>query len=368
VATTPGPRPDLRAGGLTVPVTERHASPQAAGPAPSAATGDGGYAGEGRGNGAAAAGGRVKASPLARRIAQLRGIDLSRVAGSGPDGRVVKRDVEQFAQAPGAPGRGAAAVPSQRQAPSARQAPPQPALVVPRPAAPVTGATPYEDRPLTAMRRIVAQRMLESKTTVPHYYLTAQVDMDRAVEMRAALVEAAPDLKVTYTDMIVKACGLALARHPQVNASFLGDRVRYWQRADIGLAVALEEGLITPIITGCDVKSLGQIALEAKALAERARARQLKPEEYQGGSFSVSNLGMFDVEVFSAVINPPQGAILAVGALGKQPVVKADGALAVGHRMRITLSCDHRVIDGAVGAAFLRDVKRILEAPAALAL
>jgi pyruvate dehydrogenase E2 component (dihydrolipoamide acetyltransferase) len=218
------------------------------------------------------------------------------------------------------------------------------------------------------MRRTIAQRMVEAKAPVPHFYLTAEIDMDRAVEMRAALAAAAPDIKITYTDMIVKACGLALVRHPQVNASFLGDRIRYWQRADIGLAVALDEGLITPIITGCDLKTLGQIALEAKALAEKARARKLKPEEFQGGAFSVSNLGMFDVEEFSAIVNPPQGAILAVGAVVRKPVVKGDGTLGVGHRMRVTLSCDHRVIDGAVGATFLRDVKRLLEQPAALAL
>jgi pyruvate dehydrogenase E2 component (dihydrolipoamide acetyltransferase) len=368
MATAPGPKPDPKAGGLKVPPTERPTVPQVAGTPPAPGSGttvqaeayDGG---DGRRNGAAAAEGRVKASPLARRIAEAKGIDLAAVAGSGPGGRVIKRDVEQWQPRP-------QPAPAARPAaqPAAKAAPAQPALVVPRPAAPVTGPTPYEDRPATSMRKVIAQRMVESKTTVPHFYLTAEVDMDRAVEMRAALVAAAPDIKVTYTDMILKACGLALARHPQVNASFMGDRVRYWQRADIGLAVALEEGLITPIVTGCDAKSLGQIALEAKALAERARARQLKPEEYQGGSFSVSNLGMYDVEEFGAIINPPQGAILAVGAVVKRPVVKADGALGVGHRMRVTLSCDHRVVDGAVGAAFLRDVKRLLEQPAALAL
>jgi pyruvate dehydrogenase E2 component (dihydrolipoamide acetyltransferase) len=368
VATAPGPKPDPKAGGLKVPPTERPTMPQAAGTPPSPGSGTtvqaAAYDGGGRRNGVAAEGGRVKASPLARRIAEAKGIDLAAVAGSGPGGRVIKRDIEAWQPRP----QPAAARPAAQPAPAAKAQPAQPALVVPRPAAPVTGPTPYEDRPATSMRKVIAQRMVESKTTVPHFYLTAEVDMDRAVEMRTALVAAAPDIKVTYTDMILKACGLALARHPQVNASFMGDRVRYWQRADIGLAVALEEGLITPIVTGCDVKSLGQIALEARALAERARARQLKPEEYQGGSFSVSNLGMYDVEEFGAIINPPQGAILAVGAVVKRPVVKADGALGVGHRMRLTLSCDHRVVDGAVGAAFLRDVKRLLEQPATLAL
>jgi pyruvate dehydrogenase E2 component (dihydrolipoamide acetyltransferase) len=342
VATAPGPKPEAWP-----------TSPQAAGAVPvseAGAPGNGWPEGT-RHVGAGAA--RVKASPLARRLAEERGLDLARIPGSGPAGRVIKRDVEQYVVQPAAAPVGPSRVP---------------AAPVERPAAPVTGPTPFEDRPLTSMRRTIAQRMVEAKAPVPHFYLTAEIDMDRAVEMRAALAAAAPDIKITYTDMIVKACGLALVRHPQVNASFLGDRIRYWQRADIGLAVALDEGLITPIITGCDVKTLGQIALEAKALAEKARARKLKPEEFQGGAFSVSNLGMFDVEEFSAIVNPPQGAILAVGAVVRKPVVKGDGTLGVGHRMRVTLSCDHRVIDGAVGATFLRDVKRLLEQPAALAL
>lgn len=342
VATAPGPKPEAWP-----------TSPQAAGAVPvseAGAPGNGWPEGT-RHVGAGAA--RVKASPLARRLAEERGLDLARIPGSGPAGRVIKRDVEQYVVQPAAAPVGPSRVP---------------AAPVERPAAPVTGPTPFEDRPLTSMRRTIAQRMVEAKAPVPHFYLTAEIDMDRAVEMRAALAAAAPDIKITYTDMIVKACGLALVRHPQVNASFLGDRIRYWQRADIGLAVALDEGLITPIITGCDLKTLGQIALEAKALAEKARARKLKPEEFQGGAFSVSNLGMFDVEEFSAIVNPPQGAILAVGAVVRKPVVKGDGTLGVGHRMRVTLSCDHRVIDGAVGAAFLRDVKRLLEQPAALAL
>ncbi|HEY8370430.1 MAG TPA: dihydrolipoamide acetyltransferase family protein [Thermodesulfobacteriota bacterium] len=357
VATAPGPRPAPTGPGLVVPPTERHAMPQAAGTPPPAVTAEP----HGPNGARVPADGRVKASPLARRLAAARGIDLAMVRGSGPGGRVIKRDIEAWQPRPAA----AAAPAAAPAAPAERKVEP---LVVPRAAVPVTGPTPGEDRPLTSMRRVVAQRMVESKTTVPHFYLTVEVDMDRAVEMRNALVAAAPDIKVTYTDMILKACGLALVRHPKVNASFLGDRIRVWQRADIGLAVALDDGLITPIITGCDVKSLGQIAVEARALAERARARQLKPEEYQGGSFSVSNLGMYDVEEFSAIINPPQGAILAVGAVTRRPVVKEDGSLAAGYRMKMTLSCDHRAIDGAVGAAFLRDVKRLLEQPAALAL
>ncbi len=350
--SAPGPKPSPAGPGLVVPPTERPTAPQVAGtpppPVPAEAHGANGVG--------VVAEGRVKASPLARRLAEAKGVDLAVVPGSGPGGRVIRRDIEAWQPR--------AATPAQ-----AAEARPSPGLVVPsaRPSA-VTGPTPGEDRPLTSMRKVVAQRMVESKTTVPHFYLTAEVDMDKAVEMRAALVAAAPDIKVTYTDMLLKACGLALVTHPRVNASFMGDHVRFWQRADIGLAVALDEGLITPIVTGCDVKSLGQIAVEARTLAERARARQLKPDEYQGGSFSVSNLGMFDVEEFSAIINPPQGAILAVGAIARKAVVKADGSLGAGHRMKITLSCDHRVVDGAVGAAFLRDVKRLLEQPAALAL
>ena len=218
------------------------------------------------------------------------------------------------------------------------------------------------------MRKTIARRMALSKTTAPHFYLTTEIDMERAITMRQSLNElAADEAKISFNDMILKAVANALRQFPRMNVSYADDKIRTHQRVHLSMAVALDDGLITPVIRDCDRKSLGEIAREAKELTERARARRLKPEDYTGGTFSVSNLGMFDVEAFGAIINPPEAAILAVGTIKQQPVV-VDGQLSIGHRMKVTLSGDHRAVDGATGAQFLQIVKRLLEQPLTLML
>jgi pyruvate dehydrogenase E2 component (dihydrolipoamide acetyltransferase) len=279
-------------------------------------------------------GGRVKASPLARKIAAQSGVDLRLIHGSGPGGRVVRRDVEA-ASTPGAAAPASAAVPA---------------------------GVEFEDRPLSQMRAIIAKRMPLSKAPVPHFYVSSEVAMDRASRLREELNGLEGQPKISINDFVIRACALALRQHPGVNASFQGESIRVYHRAHIGIAVALEEGLITPVLRDADSKSIAQIAVEARDLAERARARKLRAPEMSGATFSISNLGMFDVTEFSAIINPPEGAILAVGTVRKQPVVTEDG-LGVGRRMMLTISCDHRVMDGAMGARFLQDVKRLLEEP-----
>jgi pyruvate dehydrogenase E2 component (dihydrolipoamide acetyltransferase) len=301
---------------------------------------------------APAAGDRVKASPLARKVAAQSGVDLRLLQGTGPGGRIVRRDVES-ATAPVSPGTGAAPAP-------ARPAPPgtaRPPFVMP----PRTGAE-FEDRPLSSMRATIAKIMPLSKGPVPHFYVTSEVSMDRAWALRAELNALEGQPKVSVTDMIVKACALGLLKNPGVNAQFLGQSIRVFHRAHIGLAIALDEGLITAVLRDCDAKPLAQIAVEARDLAGRARGGKLRAQELSGATFSISNLGMYDVEEFSAVINPPEGAILAVGSVLEKPVVEA-GELRVGRRMKMTISCDHRVMDGAMGARFLQDLKRLLEEP-----
>ena len=282
--------------------------------------------------------GRLKASPLAKKIAAQRGVDLKVLQGSGPGGRIIRRDVE--AAVPAAAG-GAPAV--------ARAMPSVP-------------AAEYEDRPLTQIRATIAKRMPLSKAPVPHFYVTSDVAMDRAWELREELNALDGQPKISVNDLVIRASALALLQHPEVNASFQGDSVRVWHRAHIGVAVALDEGLITPVLRDCHAKSLSQIAVEARDLAERTRARKLRAQELSGATFSISNLGMFDVAEFSAIINPPEGAILAVGSVRRVPVVEGESVV-VGRRMMLTISCDHRVMDGAMGARFLQDVKRLLEEP-----
>ncbi|MBI2159042.1 MAG: 2-oxo acid dehydrogenase subunit E2 [Candidatus Rokubacteria bacterium] len=279
-------------------------------------------------------GGRVKASPLARKIAAQSGVDLRLLQGTGPGGRIVRRDVE------------AAGVAAHAAAPAA--------AVVP--------GVEYEDRPLTPIRAAIARQMPMAKAPVPHFYVTSEVAMDRAWELREELNALEGQPKISVNDLVVRACALALMKHPGVNASFRGDAIRVFHRAHIGVAVALEDGLITPVLRDCQAKPLTQIAVESRDLAERARARKLRTTELSGATFSVSNLGMFDVAEFSAIINPPEGAILAVGAVRRVPVVE-DAGLGVGRRLSLTLSCDHRVMDGAMGARFLQDLKRLLEEP-----
>jgi pyruvate dehydrogenase E2 component (dihydrolipoamide acetyltransferase) len=280
--------------------------------------------------------GRVKASPLARKIAAQSGVDLKLLQGSGPGGRVVRRDVE--AASTGGGGRPAAA------------------------AVPAATGAEFEDRPLSAMRTIIAKRMPLSKAPVPHFYVSSEVAMDRAWALREELNGLEGQPKISINDFVIRACALALLQHPGVNASFQGDSIRVFHRAHIGIAVALEEGLITPVLRDAHAKSLAQIATEARDLAERARARKLRAPEMSGATFSISNLGMFEVTEFSAIINPPEGAILAVGTVRKIPVV-TDAGLGVGRRMMLTISCDHRAMDGAMGARFLQDVKHLLEEP-----
>ena len=286
---------------------------------------------------------RVKASPLAKRIAQESGVDLKLVTGSGPGGRVVKRDLE------GAPV--AAAL----------------APAVPRPA-PGALRTPFEDVPLTQIRKTIAKRLAASIGPIPHFFLTTEVDMERAAEAREALNRQLGDQgKVSFNDIVIKAVALALTKHRACNAWFQEDHIRYWNEVHIGMAVAVEDGLITPVIRDADRKTLAQIGAEARELAERARNRRLKPEEYTGASFSVSNLGMFEIDQFTAVINPPEAGIIAVGSIVPKPV--AEGAqVIVRRRLRLTMSCDHRVIDGATGAQFLKTLKQMLENPLAMLL
>jgi pyruvate dehydrogenase E2 component (dihydrolipoamide acetyltransferase) len=278
-------------------------------------------------------GGRVKASPLAKKIAAQTGVDLRLVQGSGPGGRIIRRDVEAAGSSI---------------APAAM------------PAA-VAGAE-FEDIPLSPIRAAIARRMPLSKAPVPHFYVTSEVAMDRAWELREQLNALEGQPKISVNDLVIRACALALMTHPGVNASLQGDAIRVFHRAHIGIAVALEDGLITPVLRDCHAKPLAQLAVESRDLAERARNRKLRVQELSGATFSISNLGMFDVTEFSAIINPPEGAILAVGSVRRVPVVD-DTGLGVGRRMALTISCDHRVMDGAMGARFLQDVKRLLEEP-----
>ncbi len=280
-------------------------------------------------------GDRIKASPVARRIAQERGLDLAMIAGSGPEGRIIKRDVEGTGPAVGA------AMPAGFD---------------------VSGFT---DVPLSQMRKAIARRLVQSIGPIPTFYLTAEADMERAAEARDALLAREPEGKFSFNDIIIRACASALRQHPWVNAWWMDDRIRQWQDVHVGVAVAIDEGLITPVIRHADRKSLRQIGAEVKELAGRARAKRLQPEEYTGATFSVSNLGMFGIDEFTAIINPPEAAILAVGRLEPKPVV-VDGAVVVRRRMRMTLSCDHRVIDGATGAQFLKTLVGMLENPLAL--
>jgi pyruvate dehydrogenase E2 component (dihydrolipoamide acetyltransferase) len=282
------------------------------------------------------AGGRTKASPLARKVAKERGLDLGSLAGSGPEGRIVLRDLDR------APAVGAAQ--------------------------PVTAAGgSYQDVPLSQIRKTIARRLAQSIGPIPTFYLTTEVDMDRTWDAREELNRrgSGDAGKISFNDIILKATAAALKAHPACNAWWQDDRIRYWGEVHISVAVAVEDGLITPVVRHADRKSLREISAEVKDLAGRARERRLKPEEYTGGTFSVSNLGMFDIEHFTAIINPPEAGILAVGSIVEQAVIK-DGAVVPGRRLRLTMSCDHRVIDGATGAAFLRTLKGMLENPLAI--
>ena len=285
--------------------------------------------------------GRMIVSPLAARMAAEAGIDLKSLHGSGPGGRIIKRDIQEALSQP-----------------KAAPAPAYPRLVDTG----YFGASAYRDEPASEIRKTIARRLVTSLGPVPHFFLTTEIEMDRAAEMRRGINALDPDLKISINDVIIKVAASALMQHPEVNASFQEKFVRYYERADVGVAVAIEDGLITPVVRAADQKSLSQIAAEVRELAEKARTRKLKPEEYTGATFSISNLGMFGIDEFTAVINPPEGAILAIGAMSPKPVVR-DNEIVIRQIMRVTMSCDHRVIDGATGAKFLQTFKKILENP-----
>jgi pyruvate dehydrogenase E2 component (dihydrolipoamide acetyltransferase) len=291
--------------------------------------------------------GRVKASPLARAMAAQRNIPLGSVAGSGPGGRVIKRDIEAWT----------GAAPAARAQPAAK---PAPAAAKP----PAPSIQPGQELPLSGMRKTIAKRLSESKFSAPHFYVTVEIDMDGAVELREQLQRAA-ELKVSFNDLVLKACANALRSFPAINASWAGDKIVTHADVHVGVAVSLPDGLITPVVRNADRKSVLEISREVKELAGRAREKKLKPEEFTGATFTVSNLGMFDVSEFTAIINPPGSAILAVGAVRRVPVVAGD-AIVPGHRMKVTLSSDHRVIDGALAAQYLAEVRRLLENPLVL--
>ncbi len=310
----------------------------------------------------AADGPRMRVSPVARRMAEEHGVDIRSVAGTGPGGRIIKRDVEMAIENKSA--RGAAAIaPGQALAVSTAG--------VQTPSAPLALSLPGRDVALTGMRQTIARRLVESKTTIPHYQVTMKFDMDRLIEMRASYNEKLKPsgVKLSVNDFLVRACALAMAEHPYFNASFAGDHVRVHEVVNIGVAISLPEdkggGLVVGVIKDADHKSLRQISLEAKALAEKARTKGLSVQDMSDATFTISNLGMFGVEHFTAIINPPNSAILACGAAVQQPVVR-DGRLVVGTQMQATLSLDHRVIDGAMAAQYLASLKEFIEEPETL--
>jgi pyruvate dehydrogenase E2 component (dihydrolipoamide acetyltransferase) len=306
---------------------------------------------------------RIFTSPLARRIAQQKGLDLSQIKGSGPRGRIVKADVESATAAPGA-AKPAAAAATPAVAPAKAAAAP----VDPSSVAALYADRAYTEVPLDGMRRTIAARLTEAKQTIPHFYLRRDITLDALMAFRAQLNEqlAPRGVKLSVNDFIIKACAVALQQVPKANAVWAGDRILQLTPSDVAVAVAIEGGLFTPVLRDAHQKTLSALSAEMKDLATRARDRKLAPSEYQGGSFAISNLGMLGIENFDAVINPPHGAILAVGAGVKKPVVNADGALAVATVMSVTLSVDHRVIDGALGAELLAAIKENLENPLAM--
>ena len=295
-------------------------------------------------------GGRVKASPLAKRIAKEKGIDLSQVAGSADGGRIIKKDIENFK--PAAP-----AAPAAASAPAAAE---KPAVKIPQ----YIGEEKFTEKPVTQMRKVIAKRLSESLFTAPHFYLTMSIDMDGAIAARTKMNEYAP-VKISFNDMVLKAVAIALKQHPDVNSSWLGDKIRYNEHVNIGVAVAVEDGLLVPVVRFADGKSLSHISAEVKDFAQRAKAKKLQPADWEGSTFTISNLGMFGIDEFTAIINPPDACILAVGGISQVPVVK-NGAVVPGNVMKVTLSCDHRVVDGATGSAFLQTFKTLLEEPVRL--
>lgn len=286
--------------------------------------------------------GRLKASPLARKMAKEMGYDLSKIQGSGEHGRVTRRDIENYK-----PGAAPAAGASKAAAP----------VVLPA----VVGKESFEEVPVSQMRKTIAKRLAESKFTAPHFYLTMEINMDKAVEARKSINEVSP-VKISFNDMVIKAAAAALRQHPDVNVSWLGDKIRRNHHIHVGVAVAVKDGLLVPVVRFADNKSLSHIATEVKDLAQKAHDKKLQPSDWEGSTFTISNLGMFGIEEFTAIINPPDACILAVGGIKETPVVK-NGQIVPGNVMKVTLSCDHRAVDGAVGSAFLKTLKGLLEDP-----
>jgi pyruvate dehydrogenase E2 component (dihydrolipoamide acetyltransferase) len=297
---------------------------------------------------------RVKASPLARKIAKDKGINLNEVKGSAEGGRIIKKDVESFT-----PAAKAAAAPAAEA--GAKEGAKGGSTIT---LAPYVGEEKYTEKPVTQMRKVIAKRLAESLFTAPHFYVTVSIDMDAAIVARTKMNDVAP-VKISFNDLVVKACAIALKQHPAINSSWLGDKIRYNEHVNIGIAVAVDEGLLVPVVRFADGKSLSRISAEVKDFAQKAKAKKLQPSDWEGSTFTISNLGMFGVDEFTAIINPPDSCILAVSGIQQIPVVK-NGAVVPGNVMKVTLSCDHRVVDGATGAAFLQTLKSLLEEPVRL--
>lgn len=293
--------------------------------------------------------GRIKASPLAKALAKDKGVDLSTITGSGEGGRIVKKDIDTVATGSTKPVATASVAP----------APVQPSTPSVAPAAPVGD---YEDTPVTQMRKTIARRLSESLFTAPHFYLTMEITMDKAMELRGKINEVSP-VKVSFNDMVIKAAALALKQHPAVNSAWLGDKIRKYNYVNIGVAVAVDEGLLVPVVRDADKKTLSVIGSEVKDMAGKAKDKKLQPKDWEGNTFSISNLGMFGIDEFTAIINPPDSCIMAVGGIKKVAAFKEDGTIYPTNIMKVTLSCDHRVVDGATGAAFLQTFKKLLENP-----
>lgn len=292
---------------------------------------------------------RLKASPLARKIAKDKGIDLAQVKGSAEGGRIVKKDIEGFTP-------GAQKVVASTESKSVEV----PAAAIPQ----FIGVEKYTEKPVSQMRKVIAKRLSESLFTAPHFYLTMSIDMDNAMQARTKINEFSAT-KISFNDMVLKAVAVALKQHPNVNSSWLGDTIRYNEHVNIGVAVAVEDGLLVPVVRFADGKSLSHISAEVKDFAQRAKSKKLQPSDWEGSTFTISNLGMFGIDEFTAIINPPDACILAVGGIQQIPVVK-NGAVVPGNVMKVTLSCDHRVVDGATGSAFLQTLKALLEEPVRL--
>jgi len=327
-----------QSGGSVAPATKEAAQAAESKAAPSAAPAAPAVA-------ASAENGRVKVSPLAKKLAQDKGIDIRRVAGSGDGGRVVRRDVENFAPS---------AAPASTPAPAAKETP---KVALPQ----IVGQESYDEVPVSQMRKTIAKRLAESKFTAPHFYVTMEINMDKAIEARASMNEMSP-VKISFNDMVIKATAAALRLHPDLNVSWRGDKIRRNHHIHIGVAVAVPEGLLVPVVRFADNKSLSHISAEVKELGQKAKDKKLQPSDWEGNTFSISNLGMFGVDEFTAIINPPDACILAIGGIKETAIVK-NGQLVPGNLMKVTLSSDHRVVDGAMAAGFLQTLKKFLEDP-----